>query len=309
MSTYPHEAASTTDEPLVNSLRVFNHPDADLVLRSHDSHHFRVPKIYVISSSPVLEELIRRALESSDPPDASHALLVVQLPERGAILLSLLTFIFPMTPLVPSTPEEIMELLSVAQKYQMGSTLDYIRGTIARQNLLPTRLESALHIYALAQKYGLLPEALEAARAMCLQQTMTIEDFDNTLDIIPGTSLYELWKYHERVRAILSSDLTKFRISCTRGKITGLRCTGFDSFQIASWLGDYIKAIEKNPNLFDTAELNIAMVRHIKANRPLCECASMTSHTIHNFWGALASVVHESFDKVSAANILSCLGC
>jgi hypothetical protein len=40
---------------------------------------------------------------------------------------------------------------------------------------------------------------------------MTIEDFDNKLDIMPGASLYELWKYHERVRAILASDLTEFR--------------------------------------------------------------------------------------------------
>jgi hypothetical protein len=77
---------------------------------------------------------------------------VVQLPESGEIVRCLLTFVFPVTPLLPSTPEEIMELLSVAQKYQMGTALDHIRGSIARHNSLPTRLESALHIYALAQK-------------------------------------------------------------------------------------------------------------------------------------------------------------
>jgi hypothetical protein len=213
----------------------------------------------------VLEELIRRVL---DPPDASHvttSLPVVQLPERGAILHHLLTFIFPITPLVPSTPEEIMELLFVAQKYQMDSALDHIRGSIARHNLLPTRMESALHIYALAQKYGLRLEALQAARSIFLQQSMTIEDFDNKLDVMPGASLYELWKYCERAQAILSSDLTESRTSCARGTNTDLRCTELSSSQIPSWLDQYIESIGINPNLFDTAELNIALVRHLKA--------------------------------------------
>jgi hypothetical protein len=292
--------AASTDEPLANLL--FNHPDADLILRSHDSHHFRVPKIYLTSSSPVLEELILRALDPPDTSCAATSLPVVQLAERGAILHYLLTFIFAVTPLVPSTPEEIMELLSVAQRYQMGTALTHIRGSIARHNLLPTHIESALHIYALAQKYGLRPEALQAARAIILQQSMTIEDFGNKLDILPGASLYELWKYHERVRAILSSDLTEFRMSCARGTITDLRCTELSSSQVPSWLDDYIESIGKTPNLFDAAELNIAMVRHIKA-RPSCECASITSHTIHDFWRALTSVVQESFQKVSVFDI------
>ena len=154
----PHETASTTDEPLANLL--FDYPGADIILRSQDCYHFRVPKIYIVNNSPILGELIQRTLDSPGDANAEASLPVVQLPESGEILHCLLTFIFPVTPLVPSTPEEIMELLSVAQKYQMESALTHIRGSIARQNSLPTRLEPALHIYALAQKYGLRPEAL-----------------------------------------------------------------------------------------------------------------------------------------------------
>ncbi|KAH9989320.1 hypothetical protein BJV77DRAFT_687446 [Russula vinacea] len=133
---------------------------------------------------------------------------MVQLPESSQILHCLLTFIFPVTPLLPSTHEEVMELLSVAQRYQMGTALAHIRASML-QNSLPTRLEPALHIYALAQKYGLRPEALQTARAILLKQRMTIEDFDNKLNIMSGASLYELWKYYERVRAVLASDLTE----------------------------------------------------------------------------------------------------
>jgi hypothetical protein len=46
---------------------------------------------------------------------------------------------------------------------------------------------------------------------------MTIEDLDEKLDIMPGASLYELWKYHERVQANLASDLTEFRTSGAHG--------------------------------------------------------------------------------------------
>ena len=208
MSTVTPEASSTTDRHLVISL--FNHSGADIVLRSQDSHHIQVPKIYIINSSPVLGELIRKASDSPSNANAGVSLLVVPLPESGEILHCLLTFIFPVIPRIPSTLEEIMELLSAAQKYQMGTALAHIRGSVAQQNLLPTRLEPALRIYALAQKYGLRQEALQTARTIS-KYPMTIEDFDKP-DIMPGASLYELWKYHEKVRAVLASDLAEFRV-------------------------------------------------------------------------------------------------
>ncbi|KAF8472363.1 hypothetical protein DFH94DRAFT_655652, partial [Russula ochroleuca] len=216
MSTVPYdaEAASTRDEPPENLL--FDYAcGADIILCSQDGCQFRGPKTFIINNSPILCELIKKALDSPGDANAEASLPMVQLPERSEILHCLLTFIFPVTPLVPSKPEEIMELLSVAQKYQMEPALTHIRGSIVRQNSLPTLLEPALHIYALAQKYGLLPEALQAARTI-FNYPMTIEVFDNKLDIVPGASLHELWKYHERVRAVLASDLTEFRTSCAR---------------------------------------------------------------------------------------------
>ena len=291
----PLLVASTRDEPLANLC--FDHPGADLVLRSQDSHHFRVLKIYIVTNSHVLQELIRRTLDLPDALYAGTLLPVVQLPERGAILHSLLTFIFPVTPIVLSTLAEYMELLFVAQKYQMNSVLAHIRGSIARHDTLATPLEPALHMYSLAQKYGLRPEALQAARTT-LSYPMTIEYLDNKLDIMPGASLYELWKYHEKVRAILASDLTEFRVAGTRGAMTGLRCTEFSSSHLPSWLDHYIDSIGKAPNLFHPLELNIVMVRHISERKGRCRCSSTPNQTIREFWAALESVVHGSFEKV-----------
>ena len=291
----------TSDEPLPNLL--FEYRGADFVLRSHDSHHFRIPKSYIVNSSPVLEELIGRAL---GPPNDVHdeaVLPVVQLPESGAVLHSLLTFVFPVTPLLPSTTENVMELLSVAQKYQMISVLAHIRLSTTQQNPPSTRMEPALDTYSLAYKYGVRQEALQAAQTI-LKYPMTIEDLEDKLDAMQGTSLYELWKYYEEARAILASDLTEFRTSTSgvRSALGGLRCSASGSSQIPRWLEDYIKSIGDTPHLFDFVEFNMALARHMRDGYG-CSCTSMSNQTIRSVWDILAPVVHGSLEKVSEVNV------
>src|SRR5712691_1971705 len=176
---------ASPDKALANLL--FEFPGADIILHSRDSHYFRVPKSYIINCSLVLKELTRRA---SKPPDDSRgevSLPMVQLPERGEILHSLLTFIFPVSPLVPPTTEKAMELLSVAKRYQMGSILVHIRAIIARQKPPSAQRDAALHNYYLAQKYELHEEALQAAQAI-LKYPMNIEDLEDKLDMMPGAT-------------------------------------------------------------------------------------------------------------------------
>jgi hypothetical protein len=318
MSAVLSEATSTTDEPLPN---IPDYPGADIILRSQDSHHLQIPKVFIIHNSPVLDELVRKILDSPGDANAEASLPVVQLPESGKILRYLFTFILPVFPAIPPTHEETMELLSVAQKYQMETVLVHIRAIIARQNPLPTHLEPALHIYALAQKYGLRPEALQSARTI-LKYSMAIEDLGDKLGFMPGASLYELWKYYERVQTVLAEDLTEFRGSGARRAAKGFRCTGLTSSQIPRWLDQYIESIARTPKLFDTADLNIAMARHVKdedtaagggwaswgislsqTNCDSYECASISSQIIRDFWEALASVVHCSFEKVSVVDV------
>ena len=301
MSTVPDASGTifTRDDPHENLL--FDYAGGvDIILCSRDGCQFQVPKTFIISNSPNLGEFIQNALDSPGDTNPEVSLPMVELPERSEILHCLLTFIFPVTPLLPSTPEEIMELLYVARKYQMLMALSHIRGSIARQNSLPTSLEPALHIYALAQKYGLLPEALQIARTI-FNYPMIIEAFENMLDILPGPPLYELWKYHERVQAILALDLTEFRKSRARGTITGLRCTELSPSQTPMWLDQYIESIGKNLNVFDYAELSMALACHarMKANESSCLCASIHKQVLRSFWGALSSVVHDSFQKVT----------
>jgi hypothetical protein len=296
MSAVPdeEETASTRDNPLQNLL--FDYAGgADIILCSQDGCQFRVPKTSIINNSPTLGELIQKALDSHGDLHPEALLPVVQLPESGEILHCLLTFIFPVIPFLPLSPEEVMQLLSVAQKYQMETALAHIRGSIARQDSLPTRIEPALHIYALSQKYGLRPEALQTARTI-LNHGITSEAFEK----IPGAALYEFWKYNGRVRAILASSLTEFRMSSARGTLTGLLCTELSSSEIPIWLDRYTEAIGNHAEIFDYAVFSMVLARHIKdkAKELGCQCMTIPTQTIRSFWEALESVVHHSSEEV-----------
>jgi len=182
----------------------------------------------------------------------------------------------------------------------MESVLAHIRLSIARHIPPSTQRDSALCIYSLAQKYGLRQEALQAARTV-LNFPLSIEDLEEKLGLMSGASLYELWKYSERVRAILMSDLMIFRSSGARGTLTSLRCVELTSSRIPLWLDNYIKSIESDITLFDFIEFNSALACHMEAEsgNSKCACVLIPSQAIREFWEALSSVVDGSFEKVS----------
>ncbi|KAH9166780.1 hypothetical protein EDB89DRAFT_2128325 [Lactarius sanguifluus] len=139
-------------------------PDLDIIVHSYNHQEFRVLKIYLIKDSTVLSELIQSSTVKS--PDSSTSLPAGSLPcirlsDSGTILSSLLSFVLPVPSTLPPSSEQIMELLSVAQKYMMNSTLAHIRGAIASQDPPFIRPETAFHIYSLAQRYGLGPEVVD----------------------------------------------------------------------------------------------------------------------------------------------------
>jgi hypothetical protein len=177
----------------------FNYPgsETDVVLRSRDSYNFPLPKIFIVICSPVLRNLIESVSNTSDVPNGEEPLPVVNVPERKETLYNLLTFIFPVTPILPSTAEKIMELIAVAQKYQMNSVVSHIRSAVCPQVPPLLRSETAFHVYFLAQQHGLHHEAVQAAR-VTLHFPMTIEGFEAKLGSagMTGPYLHELWKYH-----------------------------------------------------------------------------------------------------------------
>ena len=291
----------------------FDYPGSDIVLRSCDAHDFRVPKLYIINSSPVLRELIRCISNTSDVSNGkeSEPLPVVELREsNGTTLYSLLTFIFPVTPILPSTAEKITELLAVAQKYQMDSVLSHIRGAIARLDPPFIRPETALHVYFLAQKHELHQEAVQAARVTLLL-SMTIEGLGDELEFpgMTGAYLHELWEYHRRVRNDLRLRVQRSIVfSDLPDDVKSLRCRAPYDIYSWVWLGDYIESIAEAPHLFDSSGFENARVRHIMESMSNysspCSCVDIPGQTKRAFWEALTSVVHRATKKVSRTGVI-----
>ena len=166
----------TYSDEFLENLR-FEDPDADIILCSCDHQEFRVLKLYLIKVSPVLGELIQSA-SSSHHANATKLLPSIHLSDSGAILSSLLTFVLPIPPLLPSTIEQTMMLLSAAQKYQMDPILSHIRAVVGSQDPPFIRPETAFRVYSLAQTYGLRQEALHAARTT-LNFPFTLQDLSS----------------------------------------------------------------------------------------------------------------------------------
>ena len=195
-----------------------------------------------------------------------------------------------------------MELLAVAQKYEMSSVMSHIRGAISRQDPPFLRSETAFHIYFLAQQYGLHHEAVQAAR-FTLRLPMIIEGLGDKLDFpgMTGTFLHELWKYHEKVRNELKSALLEFRNTGLPDDVKGLTCRrpSYGSSH-PQWLYDYINFIAETPHLFDLTEFEDVRARHVQSlgSSYSCSCATMLSPVKRTFWEALTAVFDRALAKV-----------
>ena len=283
----PNLGEISTEPPL------FDDSDADMILRSCDHREFRVLKLYVIKASPVLREVIQ---STPSLPTASTSpgpwLPSVQLSDSSVTLSCLLSFILPMPSVLPSTIEQTMLLLSAAQKYQMVFIMSSIRGAIALQDPPFVRQETALQVYSLAQTHGLRQEALHAAR-VTLTSPFTIEGLEDNLDSTPLVDLHGLWKYHQRVRTYLATDLTAFKTTGVPREIASQPC----SYGMLNWLGQYLGSTAKSPALFNLTEFHMFLTRHTRAYG--CECMNIPSRAIRAFWMALTDVVHDCMTRVS----------
>ncbi|KAF8258127.1 hypothetical protein EI94DRAFT_1755556 [Lactarius quietus] len=285
----------------------FNYPGSDIILRSSDSHNFRLPSLYIAICSPILRDLIQSVSSTSDAPNGEELkqepLPVVKLPESKATLYSLLTFIFPVTPILPPTAEKIMELLAVAQKYQMDSVLSHIRGAISRHDPPLIRPETALHVYFLAQQHELHQEAVQAAR-VTLRSPMTIDSLEDKLNFpgMTGAYLHELWKYHERARTSLKSAVLDFG---------ALSPHSYNSATVPQWINEYINSLWGTPHLFDLSEFESAWACHLAQtltpsynpyssgySTTSCSCRDIPVQVKRTFWESLTAVVLGTIEQI-----------
>jgi hypothetical protein len=272
--------------------------------------------LFVIKNSPVLDKQIPVSSEPPQPAfsaDNQSLLPVVQLPDNGVILSSLLTFIFPVPMVLPPTLEETMQLLSVAQKYEMASVLSHIRNCIASKDPPLICPENAHHVYILAQKHGLRQEVAKAAR-LTLTFTLTIENLGDKHDVMPGAYLYELWNYHKNVKRNLKSHVEEFIGSCRADNtLLGQKCVSLSPRGIPRWLDNYLTSIATAPSSFNPIEFRKTLAHHTdgslfwSSRKPCVSCSNIPNESINTLCTALTNFVNGNMAKVSITDTNYCI--
>lgn len=188
----------------------------------------------------------------------------------------------------------------------MSSVIDHIRGSLSMQDPPFICRENAFLAYSLAQRYGLRREAIQSAR-FTSKFTLTMEKF---VDVMPGVYLYELWEYHQRVRAQLKLDLP---LSGAGAVLNAFKCSQNATTGPPHWANSYIMPITENHSLFDPVEYQLALMRHatgmLTVNNSEKNICSPSTHipaeTMHAFWTTLATITHRSMEKVSIVSVNS----
>ena len=170
-------------------------PDANIMIRSSDQAKFRVHKSVLALSSPFFKDL----LSLPQPPDAEivDGLPVVPLPEDADLLNSLISLLYPVTPIIPDSYQKVFALLAVCQKYEMEEVESNIRSAI-KLGKFPAPVKSeGFRAYAIASGLGLVPEAEDAAR-LTLGQPMTFESLGEGLRSFKGRVLCDLIHFRSK---------------------------------------------------------------------------------------------------------------
>ncbi|KAH9034975.1 hypothetical protein EDB85DRAFT_947257 [Lactarius pseudohatsudake] len=299
-----HDSHNTTSLDFLGKFSL--PPYADIILRSRDSHDFRVQKLYVIDCSPVLAERIAATICDDVKPEATGngeiLLPVVQLPESHEIISSLLSFVFPVPPVLPPGIEEIIDLLSLAQEYQATTALTRIRDCV-RHDPKFVYSENALYVYELAWKHGLLEEALLAAEDL-LKRPMTIPEFEIDLAGIPGAALGELWAYRKRVLENVIQNLGPDSDFYIYQSSNVLNCVEMSQNNIPLWLDLYLDSVTEDPACLDITTFHLTLSAHIShpdTSSDYCKhCKSIPGETIRKFWVALMAVFRDSIRKAES---------
>jgi len=177
-------------------------PEASIILRSSDQVDFRVHKSVLALSSPFFKDL----LSLPQPPDAEivDGLPVVELPEDASLLNSLISLLYPITPVIPDSYQQAFALLAVCQKYDMDSVESDIRSAIKLGKFPAPVKAEAFSAYAIASVMRLVPEAEDAAR-LTLGQPMTFESLGEGLRSFKGRALCDLIRYRAKNKDVPQS--------------------------------------------------------------------------------------------------------
>ncbi|CAL1706772.1 unnamed protein product [Somion occarium] len=102
----------------------FDDDDADVIIQSSDSVHFKMYKVILGKASPIFKDIFclpQSPPSERSPDDFFHGLPTVKVSEDSHTLLLLFTFCYPMEDPVLASIDDVRSVLEGAQKYQMDA--------------------------------------------------------------------------------------------------------------------------------------------------------------------------------------------
>ena len=99
--------------PVISPLELSDLSDANLVIRSSDLVDFRVHKLVLVVASPFFKDLL--SLPQPSDSESVDGLPVVQLHENSELLSSLISMLYPVRPVIPSSYDKVLSLLATRQ--------------------------------------------------------------------------------------------------------------------------------------------------------------------------------------------------
>ena len=178
----------------------FDHPQADIILRSSDNIDFRVFKLFLSLASPFFETLFDipqpAGAQGSEDQEIKDGLVVVPVTEDSKTLDALLRFCYPCT--LADDPKlevlkDVMDVLEAARKYSLDAIEKKARQVISNPKILEAE---SLRCFAIAHRGHLREESLLAARYTLTQPL--VPSWFQEIELITAADLLSLLTYHRQ---------------------------------------------------------------------------------------------------------------
>lgn len=186
----------------------FDHPDADVIIRSSDNIDFRVFKLFLSFASPVFKDMftLPQVTEGNNLDETKDGLPIVQVTEDGETLKNLFLLCYPVDGPVLDKLGDVLMLLEAASKYSIERAQKR-----AQEWLIASRFmeRHAMLVFSVACRYGLEKEARLAAKAT-LYHPICKPSYGKELNFMTAGQLYQLIQYHWRCVEAMKNVATNF---------------------------------------------------------------------------------------------------
>ncbi|KIM56310.1 hypothetical protein SCLCIDRAFT_247661 [Scleroderma citrinum Foug A] len=305
----------------------FDHPQADVILRSSDNIDFRVFKLFLSLASPVFETMfgLPQPSEGADPDEETKdGLPVVSVSEGSKTLDALLRFCYPSTLAEDPSLDDFTfatEILEAAKKY----SLDAIERIVCKALFIPKILEvDSLPCFAVARRADLHEQCVLAAK-YSLRESLIPTKFQG-IHLISSTDLLALLTYHKNcANAVLALRSNLVWIENHYQQYNAINwmfgCGGcvprsssgkylLFQYQVASWwegfMDETFVEIRDRPCAQTIEKRAEEAIRKFRAQGYCSRCSSVVSGGIQEFVTLFTNQMEEVTAEVSPVPFASC---